>query len=117
MLKAALTETRHSIKFHVTLNLCVFCESLLTVSRHRIELHALGKISPGEEVNVSYVDYLNLSEDRRRLLKQHYFFDCTCEHCTNKTKDDLKMAGAEVEGVPVHSHALNIITSTHFSLS
>lgn len=68
---------------------------------HRIELRALGKISPGEEVSVSYVDYLNLSEDRRRMLKQQYFFDCTCEHCTNKTKDDLKMAGAEVDGEKV----------------
>lgn len=67
----------------------------------RIELRALGKISPGEEVTVSYVDYLNLSEDRRRLLKQQYFFDCTCEHCTNRTKDDLKMAGAEVDGEKV----------------
>ncbi|XP_065104155.1 histone-lysine N-methyltransferase SMYD1b isoform X1 [Paramisgurnus dabryanus] len=79
-------------------------------SQKRIELRALGKISPGEEVTVSYVDYLNLSEDRRRLLKQQYFFDCTCEHCTNKTKDDLKMAGAVVEGVPVPEEKVKEIT-------
>ncbi|XP_073676002.1 histone-lysine N-methyltransferase SMYD1-like [Garra rufa] len=60
-------------------------------SQTRIELRALGKIEPGEEVTVSYVDFLNLSEDRRRLLKQQYFFDCTCEHCTNKTKDFKKL--------------------------
>lgn len=61
----------------------------------------MGKISVGEELTVTYVDYLNLSEDRKRILKQQYYFDCTCDHCTNKTKDDLKMAGAEVEGVKV----------------
>ncbi|XP_056628730.1 histone-lysine N-methyltransferase SMYD1b isoform X2 [Triplophysa dalaica] len=96
-------------------NLCLInhdCWPNCTVilNNGKIELHALGKISPGEEVNVSYVDYLNLSEDRRRLLKQHYFFDCTCEHCTNKTKDDLKMAGAEVEGVPVPEENVKEIT-------
>ncbi|KTF73078.1 hypothetical protein cypCar_00046027 [Cyprinus carpio] len=76
----------------------------------KIELRALGKIDPGEEVTVSYVDYLNLSEDRRRLLKQQYFFDCTCEHCTNKTKDDLKMAGAVVEGEKVPEETVKEVT-------
>lgn len=71
------------------------------ISCLRIELRALGKISEGEELTVAYVDYLNLSEDRKRMLKQQYFFDCTCDHCTNKTKDDLKMAGAVVEEVKV----------------
>lgn len=82
----------------------------IILNNGKIELRALGKISPGEEVTVSYVDYLNLSEDRRRLLKQQYFFDCTCEHCTNKTKDDLKMAGAVVEGVPVPEEKVKEIT-------
>ncbi|XP_065104157.1 histone-lysine N-methyltransferase SMYD1b isoform X2 [Paramisgurnus dabryanus] len=82
----------------------------IVLNNGKIELRALGKISPGEEVTVSYVDYLNLSEDRRRLLKQQYFFDCTCEHCTNKTKDDLKMAGAVVEGVPVPEEKVKEIT-------
>ncbi|XP_071750927.1 histone-lysine N-methyltransferase SMYD1b isoform X1 [Centroberyx gerrardi] len=68
-------------------------------SQRRIELRSLGKIEEGEELTVSYVDFLNLSEDRQRLLKTQYFFDCTCEHCKNRIKDDLKMAGREVEGV------------------
>lgn len=67
----------------------------------RIELRSMGKISEGEELCVAYVDFLNLTEERQRLLKTQYFFDCTCEHCKNHTKDDLKMAGAEVEGVKV----------------
>ncbi|KAL7391823.1 hypothetical protein ABVT39_015420 [Epinephelus coioides] len=68
-------------------------------SQRRIELRSLGKIEEGEELTVSYVDYLNLSEERRRKLKAQYFFDCTCEHCKNHTKDDLKLAGREVDGV------------------
>uniref|UniRef100_A0A8C5HAQ7 [histone H3]-lysine(4) N-trimethyltransferase n=1 Tax=Gouania willdenowi TaxID=441366 RepID=A0A8C5HAQ7_GOUWI len=68
-------------------------------SQRRIELRALGKIEEGEELTVSYVDYLNLSEERQRHLKTQYFFECTCEHCKNKTKDDLKMAGREKDGV------------------
>ncbi|KAM9475359.1 histone-lysine N-methyltransferase SMYD1b isoform 2-T2 [Clarias gariepinus] len=76
----------------------------------KIELRALGKISAGEELTVSYVDYLNLSEDRKRILKQQYFFDCTCDHCTNKTKDDLKMAGAVVDEVKVPDEKVKEIT-------
>lgn len=62
----------------------------------------------GEELTVAYVDYLNLSEDRKRMLKQQYYFDCTCDHCTNKTTDDLKMAGAVVDGVKVDFHTFLI---------
>ncbi|XP_076005573.1 histone-lysine N-methyltransferase SMYD1b isoform X1 [Genypterus blacodes] len=65
----------------------------------KIEMRSLGKIAEGEELTVSYVDFLNLSEHRQRLLKTQYFFDCTCEHCTKHLKDDLKVGGKEVDGV------------------
>ena len=55
----------------------------------RIELRALGKISEGEELTVSYIDFLNVSEERKRQLKKQYYFDCTCEHCQKGLKDDL----------------------------
>ncbi|EHA99115.1 SET and MYND domain-containing protein 1 [Heterocephalus glaber] len=55
----------------------------------RIELRALGKISEGEELTVSYIDFLNVSEERKRQLKKQYYFDCTCEHCQKRLKDDL----------------------------
>lgn len=38
---------------------------------------------------MSYIDFLNLSEDRKKQLKKQYYFDCTCEHCQKKLKDDL----------------------------
>ncbi|KAJ3603896.1 hypothetical protein NHX12_028637 [Muraenolepis orangiensis] len=73
----------------------------VVLNHGKIELRALVKIEEGEELTVAYVDYLNVSGDRQRLLKAQYFFDCTCQHCTDRTKDDLKMAGLEVEGVKV----------------
>lgn len=60
----------------------------------RIELRALGKIPEGEELTVSYVDSLKVSTDRQRKLKEHFYFDCTCEHCRQHIKDDLMMAAA-----------------------
>uniref|UniRef100_A0AAQ5WZK2 [histone H3]-lysine(4) N-trimethyltransferase n=1 Tax=Amphiprion ocellaris TaxID=80972 RepID=A0AAQ5WZK2_AMPOC len=68
-------------------------------SQRRIELRSLGKIAEGEELTVSYVDYMNLSEERQRLLKTQYFFDCTCEHCKNRIKDDIKLGGKVEDGV------------------
>ncbi|XP_053086219.1 histone-lysine N-methyltransferase SMYD1a isoform X2 [Pangasianodon hypophthalmus] len=64
----------------------------------RIELRALEKIPEGVELTVSYVDFLNLSKDRQKLLKKQYYFDCKCEHCSNGIKDDLMMAVKETEG-------------------
>ncbi|XP_029619389.1 histone-lysine N-methyltransferase SMYD1b isoform X1 [Salmo trutta] len=79
-------------------------------SQMRIELRALGKIEPGEEVTVSYVDFLNVTEDRQRQLKMHYFFDCTCEHCKGHIKDDLKMGGKVVDGVKVPEEQVKEVT-------
>ncbi|KAG7476579.1 hypothetical protein MATL_G00084290 [Megalops atlanticus] len=67
-------------------------------TQRRIELRALGKIAEGEELTVAYVDFLNVSKDRQRLLKQQYFFDCACQHCTQQIKDDLMMGVKDVDG-------------------
>nr|XP_056713508.1 histone-lysine N-methyltransferase SMYD1 isoform X1 [Euleptes europaea] len=75
----------------------------------RIELRALGKISPGEELTVSYVDFLNVSEDRRQQLKKQYYFDCTCRHCQEGIKDDLMLAVKEGEEKPSQEKVKEII--------
>ncbi|XP_019382175.1 PREDICTED: histone-lysine N-methyltransferase SMYD1 isoform X1 [Gavialis gangeticus] len=75
----------------------------------RIELRALGKISPGEELTVSYIDFLNVSEDRRKQLKKQYYFDCTCEHCQKKIKDDLMLAVKEGEHKPSQDMVKEVI--------
>ncbi|OCT96620.1 hypothetical protein XELAEV_18008828mg [Xenopus laevis] len=66
----------------------------------KIELRALGKINKGDELSVSYVDFLNLTLDRKEQLKKQYYFDCTCEHCTNKTMDALLLAVKDEESKP-----------------
>lgn len=53
------------------------------------------KISEGQELTVSYVDFLNLSADRQKKLKEHFHFECTCEHCSKHIKDDLMAALAD----------------------
>ncbi|XP_069488299.1 histone-lysine N-methyltransferase SMYD1 isoform X2 [Ambystoma mexicanum] len=63
----------------------------------KIELRALGKVNKGDELSVSYVDFLNLSTERKEQLKGQYYFDCTCEHCTKGLKDDLMLA-AKADG-------------------
>ncbi|XP_046694481.1 histone-lysine N-methyltransferase SMYD1a isoform X2 [Silurus meridionalis] len=64
----------------------------------RIELRALENIPEGVELTVSYVDFLNLSKDRQKLLKKQYYFDCKCEHCSGGIKDELMMAVKETDG-------------------
>lgn len=64
-------------------------------SKRRIEVRALGKISAGQELTVSYVDNMNVSSERQKLLKDRYFFDCSCERCAHKTNDDLMTAAAD----------------------
>ncbi|KAM4719214.1 LOW QUALITY PROTEIN: histone-lysine N-methyltransferase Smyd1-like [Anableps anableps] len=61
----------------------------------RIELRALGKISEGEELTVSYVDFLNLSADRQKQLKERFYLDCSCDRCSRHIGDDLMAAAAE----------------------
>ncbi|XP_048366602.1 histone-lysine N-methyltransferase SMYD1 isoform X2 [Sphaerodactylus townsendi] len=75
----------------------------------KIELRALGKISPGEELTVSYVDFLNVSEDRRKQLRNQYYFDCSCQHCQKGTKDDLMLAVKEGEEKPCQERVKEII--------
>lgn len=38
------------------------------------------------------MDFLNVSEERRKQLKKQYYFDCACEHCKKQIKDDLMLA-------------------------
>ncbi|KAF3702398.1 Histone-lysine N-methyltransferase SMYD1 [Channa argus] len=64
-------------------------------SQSRIELRTLQKIPEGEELTVSYVDFLNLSADRKKKLREQFLFDCACEHCSHHIKDELMMAVAE----------------------
>ncbi|XP_022073815.1 histone-lysine N-methyltransferase SMYD1a [Acanthochromis polyacanthus] len=80
-------------------------------SQRRIELRALRKIAEGEELTVSYVDYLNLSADRQKKLKEHFHFECTCEHCSKHINDDLMAAASDSEGVKPSADKVKEVTS------
>ncbi|XP_029921298.1 histone-lysine N-methyltransferase SMYD1a [Myripristis murdjan] len=80
-------------------------------SQRRIELRALEKIAEGEELTIGYVDFLNLSADRQRALKQQYHFDCTCQPCSQHTKDDLMMAAKEGEGSKPSAELVKEVTA------
>lgn len=57
---------------------------------------------------MSYVDFLNLSADRQKKLKERFHFECTCDHCSQHIKDDLMMAAAESEGKKVREEGFEL---------
>ncbi|XP_061554899.1 histone-lysine N-methyltransferase Smyd1-like isoform X2 [Phycodurus eques] len=69
----------------------------VVLNHGKIELRALGKIPEGQELTVSYVDFLNLSGVRKKKLMERYHFECTCQRCSQHLKDDLMMAAAEAK--------------------
>ncbi|CAF87026.1 unnamed protein product, partial [Tetraodon nigroviridis] len=64
-------------------------------SQRRVELRALGKVCQGEELTVSYVDFLDTSAERQRKLSELFFFHCTCQRCSQHLKDDAMTAAAD----------------------
>jgi len=50
-------------------------------TKNVIEVRAVRNIDDGEELQVCYIDPVNMAEDRRKLLKARYNFDCSCPVC------------------------------------
>lgn len=69
-------------------------------SKRRVEVRALENIPEGTELTVSYVDFLNLSSDRQAALQKIYHFTCSCQHCADRTKDDLMGAALDTAKAP-----------------
>ncbi|XP_076012268.1 histone-lysine N-methyltransferase SMYD3 isoform X2 [Genypterus blacodes] len=61
----------------------------------KIHLRAVQDVSPQEELTISYIDTLALTEDRQRQLKDQYHFTCHCQRCDSHDKDGLMLAGEE----------------------
>lgn len=56
----------------------IFDGALLTIK-------AIDDIQLGQEITIAYVDIAHSRTQRKRMLRDKYFFDCTCERCTDGT--------------------------------
>ncbi|XP_038557424.1 histone-lysine N-methyltransferase SMYD3 [Micropterus salmoides] len=61
----------------------------------KLQLRAVRDINPEEELTISYIETLSLTEDRRRQLEAQYHFTCHCQRCDSQDKDGLMLSGQE----------------------
>ncbi|XP_047435772.1 histone-lysine N-methyltransferase SMYD3 [Mugil cephalus] len=61
----------------------------------KLQLRAVQDISPEEEITISYIETLSLTEDRRRQLEDQYHFTCHCQRCDSLDKEALMLSGEE----------------------
>uniref|UniRef100_A0A8C7WM80 [histone H3]-lysine(4) N-trimethyltransferase n=1 Tax=Oryzias sinensis TaxID=183150 RepID=A0A8C7WM80_9TELE len=60
-----------------------------------LQLRAVQDINPGEEVWISYIETLSLTEDRQKQLEEQYHFTCHCQRCSSKEQDGVLLSGRE----------------------
>lgn len=46
------------------------------------------------QINISYIDLINTREDRRKELKNAYYFLCTCSKCVDTKEEEEMLAAA-----------------------
>ncbi|XP_034432962.1 histone-lysine N-methyltransferase SMYD3 [Hippoglossus hippoglossus] len=61
----------------------------------KLQLRAVRGIKPEEELTISYMETLSLTEDRQRQLEDQYHFTCHCQRCHSHDKDGLMLSGDE----------------------
>ncbi|XP_034732899.1 histone-lysine N-methyltransferase SMYD3 [Etheostoma cragini] len=61
----------------------------------KLQLRAVQDINPEDELTISYIETLSLTEDRQRQLEDQYHFTCHCQHCNSQDKDGLMLSGKE----------------------
>nr|XP_046239789.1 histone-lysine N-methyltransferase SMYD3 [Scatophagus argus] len=61
----------------------------------KMHLRAVRDINPEEELTISYIETLSLTEERRRQLEDQYHFTCHCQRCDSQDKDGFMLSGAE----------------------
>lgn len=47
-------------------------------------IHAVEDIEEGQELTTFYIDVNHDLEERRRLLREKWFFDCNCGRCVDE---------------------------------
>ncbi|XP_026149701.1 histone-lysine N-methyltransferase SMYD3 [Mastacembelus armatus] len=61
----------------------------------KLKLRAVRDINPEEELTISYIETLSLTEDRQKQLEDQYHFTCHCQQCDTRDKDGLMVLGEE----------------------
>ncbi|XP_074523305.1 histone-lysine N-methyltransferase SMYD3 [Halichoeres trimaculatus] len=58
-----------------------------------LKLRAVRDIDAGEELTISYIETLMVTEDRQKQLEEQYHFICHCQRCDSQDKDGLMLSG------------------------
>ncbi|XP_073320601.1 histone-lysine N-methyltransferase SMYD3 isoform X1 [Pagrus major] len=61
----------------------------------KLQLRAVRDINPEEELTISYIETLSLTEDGQKQLEDQYHFTCRCQRCDSQDKDGLMLSGGE----------------------
>ncbi|KAF9135881.1 SET and MYND domain-containing protein 3 [Mortierella sp. 14UC] len=61
---------------HSCLPNCVY-----TFKGSRVECRVIRDIRPGEELTISYIDQIGMTQERQKQLKEQYHFTCVCPLC------------------------------------
>lgn len=59
----------------------------------KLHLRAVKDIEVGEELSISYIDSLALTDERQKQLKEQYHFTCHCQRCDSRDKDEMMASG------------------------
>ncbi|XP_069030213.1 histone-lysine N-methyltransferase SMYD3 [Embiotoca jacksoni] len=61
----------------------------------KLQLRAVQDINTEDELTISYIETLSLTEDRQKQLEDQYHFTCHCQRCDCRDKDALMLSGEE----------------------
>ncbi|XP_054892310.1 histone-lysine N-methyltransferase SMYD3 [Poeciliopsis prolifica] len=95
----------------------------------RLQLRAVQDIRPKDELTISYIETLCLTEERQKQLQEQYHFVCHCQRCNSKKEDGFMLSGEEekwqqlkvalprLEGLKTESNWLALLESCSNLLS
>ncbi|XP_057707356.1 histone-lysine N-methyltransferase SMYD3 [Corythoichthys intestinalis] len=61
----------------------------------KLHLRAVRDIKPAEELTISYIETLSVTEERQKQLEEQYHFTCRCQKCDSKDTDKFMLSGEE----------------------
>ena len=57
------------------------------------EIRSIKNIEKGEELCISYTELMRPQSVRGKVLKEQYYFDCTCSRCLKEIGEGTEMNG------------------------